>query len=153
MLAKFCSLMRCPPTMIRAGSPGTKRTMKKTIDVIRNISGISVSSLVRINRATATAPRRRNPLRRSWSETQFRCRTVGLIQELTQDFPVSLGVFQFRMVATAREDFKPRSRDSLVERPGGRGMNLVKLTNGNQRRNRDFAQAIGAIPFQEISGA
>ena len=51
ILARFCSLMRCPPTMIRAGSPGTNRTMKKTIEVMRNISGMSVTSRVRISRA------------------------------------------------------------------------------------------------------
>jgi hypothetical protein len=42
--------------MIRAGSPGTKRTMKKTIDVIKNITGINVISLVRISRAMGGAP-------------------------------------------------------------------------------------------------
>ena len=53
MLCRYFSEMRCPPTMILAGSPGTKRTMKKTTLVIRNISGISVSRRVTIRRVIA----------------------------------------------------------------------------------------------------
>jgi hypothetical protein len=37
--------------MMRAGSPGTKRTMKNTIDVMMNIIGTSVSNRVKIRRS------------------------------------------------------------------------------------------------------
>src|SRR4051794_4239405 len=50
MLTRFASLIRCPPTMIRAGSPGTNRTIKNTTEVIKNISGINVSNLVTMSR-------------------------------------------------------------------------------------------------------
>src|SRR3954466_6920654 len=56
MLARFASLMRCPPTMIRAGSPGTNRTIKNTTDVIKNISGTNVSNLVTMSRVTLDHP-------------------------------------------------------------------------------------------------
>src|SRR5688500_5731980 len=56
------------------------------------------------------------------------------------------------MVATVSEDFELRSSNARMERPGTRGMDLVKLADGYQRGDRDLIQSIGAVPLQQIAG-
>src|SRR5215212_78617 len=109
MFARFCSLMRCPPTMIRAGSPGTNRTMKKTIDVIKNINGISVTSRVSISRAINLA----SVVAESRASSQccgiHTLRGVDAIEEVEQNISVMLMVFQMHSMTASWEYLQFRS--------------------------------------------
>ena len=73
--------------MIRAGSPGTKRTMKKTIEVMRNIIGTSVSNRVKIRRKhdSPIDADDRSPSRDGRDSGTPSCRLRSLRLEITQE--------------------------------------------------------------------
>src|SRR3954464_12716266 len=107
--------MRCPPTMIRAGSPGTNRTMKKTIEVIRNMTGMSVTSRVRISRGISDV--HCSCLNRGLS----RCcsmrapRGIDAVEEPEQDIPVVLVIFEMHRMAASWEDLQLRSENARLD--------------------------------------
>src|SRR5215213_4991991 len=116
MLARFCSLMRWPPTMIRAGSPGTNLTMKKTIEVIRNMSGTSVTSRVRISRAIRDV--HSSALKRTWSRCccTHALRGIHAVEEAEQDIFVVIMVFQMHGMAASRKYLQDRPLNARLQR-------------------------------------
>src|SRR5215217_9457967 len=107
--------MRCPPTMIRAGSPGTNLTMKKTIDVMTNMSGMSVTSRVRISRAI------RGVRSSALSRASSRCccthalRGIDAVEEGDQDISIVLVVFEVHGMAASWEYLERRSGNARLE--------------------------------------
>src|SRR5688572_28148085 len=115
MFSRFSSLIRCPPTMIRAGSPGMKWTRKKTTEVMMNINGTSVTSRVTMSRVTAPLRRRahRPPATAARSR---RHRALNPGQEAAQHRQVPLRLFQVGGVRALLEHDKLRIGDTPVKR-------------------------------------